>query len=132
LRTLFGRGSAKNGGGAASRSLTAAAANLSRRRFIGLAENAGLLSPDHFCGIGWTGTVESGRLLRMIDRLGEGTTELMCHPGFYDDALDRKATRLKSERQAELDALTAPEVARKIRERGVQLISFRELVNSDA
>jgi hopanoid biosynthesis associated protein HpnK len=132
LRTLFGRGSAKNGGGAVSRSLTAAAANLSRRRFIGLAENAGLLSPDHFCGIGWTGTVESGRLLRMIDRLGEGTTELMCHPGFYDDALDRKATRLKSERQAELDALTAPEVARKIRERGVQLISFRELVNSDA
>jgi hopanoid biosynthesis associated protein HpnK len=132
MRTLFDTGSGGKGNGALGRSLTASAAKLGRRRFTGLARSAGLRTPDHFCGIGWTGALESGRLVRLIGHLQEGTTELMCHPGLHDDDLDRKPTRLKAERQAELEALTAPEVAREIAQRGVRLISFRELAESDA
>lgn len=132
LRTLFGRGPAREGCGAMGRSLTAAAANFGRRQFAGLVESAGLRSPDHFCGIGWTGTIEIGRLLRMLDHLPDGTTELMCHPGLHDEALDLKPTRLKRQRQAELDALIAPEALREVRRHGIQLISFRELANSHA
>ena len=132
LRTLFGRGPAKNGGGAMGRSLTAVAANLGRRRFAGLARRAGLRTPEHFCGIGWTGTLEPERVMQLIGRLEEGTTELMCHPGIYDEALERKPTRLKGERQLELEALIAPEVAGAISQSGVQLISFRELAESHA
>lgn len=132
LRTLFGDGKGKRGPSAMGRSLTAAAANLGRRRFDGLAEKAGLRSPDHFCGIGWTGTFESGRLLRLIGHLEEGTTELMCHPGLHDGELDRKPTRLKAERQAEMDALIAPGVASALTRHCIQLISFRELAESDA
>ncbi|HVB98661.1 MAG TPA: hopanoid biosynthesis-associated protein HpnK [Candidatus Dormibacteraeota bacterium] len=132
MRTLFSGPSDQGKDAPISRSLTAAAANLGRRRFGALAKKAGLRSPDHFCGIGWTGSLEGERLLRMIDGLAEGTTELMCHPGVHDEILDQKQTRLKAERQVELEALTTPEVRRAIRDRNVRLISFRELGESDA
>lgn len=132
LRTLFSRPSGKGKDISLGRSLTAVAANAGRRRFDGLAKKTGLRSPDYFCGVGWTGSLESERLLRMIGHLAEGTTELMCHPGVHDETLDRKSTRLKAQRQAELEALTAPEVVRAIRDQKVRLISFRELAESDA
>jgi predicted glycoside hydrolase/deacetylase ChbG (UPF0249 family) len=70
--------------------------------------------------------------LRLLDRLPEGTTELMCHPGYQDAELDGKATRLKRERQRELAALTAPEVSSAVKQRGIRLISYRELAEADA
>lgn len=132
LRTLFSCGPAKNGRGAMGRSLMAIAANLGRQRFAGFARQAGLRAPKHFCGIGWTGALEAELVLQMIGHLEEGTTELMCHPGVYDQSLERKPTRLKAQRQLELDALVAPEVVRAVGESGVQLISFRELTKSHA
>ena len=53
---------------------------------------------------GW-GRHDPADLLRLVERLPEGTTELMCHPGYRDAELDGKATRLKEERQRELEAL---------------------------
>ncbi len=132
MRTLFSGPSGKKKDASISRSLTAAAAKLGRGRFAGLVKKAGLRTPDHFCGIGWTGSLETERLLHMIDALAEGTTELMCHPGVHDETLDRKRTRLKASRQVELEALTAPEVAGAVRKRNIQLISFRQLGGSDA
>lgn len=132
LRTLFSRGPMKNGRGAMGRSIVAVASKLGRPRFADFARQAKLRAPKHFCGIGWTGTLETRRVLDMIGHLEEGTTELMCHPGIYDEALERKRTRLKAQRQSELDALIAPEVIRAARECGVQLISFRELAEPHA
>jgi hopanoid biosynthesis associated protein HpnK len=133
LRTLFD-GGRENGRerGEMARSLTAAAASAGRRRFRRLARSGGLRTPDHFRGIRWTGSLNASDLLGLVERLPEGTTELMCHPGYRDAELDGKATRLKGERQRELDALTAPEVASAVKERGIRLISYRELMEADA
>ncbi|HVB34014.1 MAG TPA: ChbG/HpnK family deacetylase [Patescibacteria group bacterium] len=133
LRTLLGRGP-RHGRKPAQlgRSVAAAAARAGRARFESLAQAGHLRSPDHFCGIRWTGALGSAEVLNLIDRLEEGTTELMCHPGLHDEILDRMPTRLKGERQAELEAITAPEVVRAVQNRDVRLISFRELGESDA
>jgi predicted glycoside hydrolase/deacetylase ChbG (UPF0249 family) len=68
----------------------------------------------------------------VLEILPDGCAELMCHPGIYDADLERAATRLKGERQRELEALIAPEVARAVKERGIRLITFRELTQADA
>ncbi|HEV2387450.1 MAG TPA: hopanoid biosynthesis-associated protein HpnK [Candidatus Acidoferrales bacterium] len=129
LRTLLGRGGAKSGRarGQFPRSLAAATAGIGHGRFRRLAAARGLRTPDYFCGIRWTGSLSPAALLRILERLPEGTTEMMCHPGLHDDDLERARTRLKRERQQELEALTAPEVVRAASERGILLISYREL-----
>jgi hopanoid biosynthesis associated protein HpnK len=130
LRTLLGGEGRERG--QLGRSVTAAAAGVGRGRFRLLAANGGLRSPDHFRGIRWTGTLSAADVVRMIDDLSEGTTELMCHPGLHDDDLERKATRLKGARQRELEALTAPQVLEAVARRGIQLINFRELAETHA
>ncbi|MDE3137895.1 MAG: ChbG/HpnK family deacetylase [Acidobacteriota bacterium] len=132
LRTLFGGGRDGSERGEMGRSITAAAAGAGRRKFRRLAQTGGLRTPDHFCGIRWTGSLNATDLLRLAERLPDGTTELMCHPGYRDAELDAKATRLKGARQRELEALTAPEVASAVEEQGIRLISYRELVKEDA
>jgi hopanoid biosynthesis associated protein HpnK len=132
LRTLFGGGREGRGErGEMGRSITAAAAGAGRGRFRRVAQAKGLRTPDHFCGIRWTGSLGAEDVVRLVERLPEGTTELMCHPGYRDAELDGKATRLKGERQRELEALRAPEVARVVQERGIRLISYRELAEAD-
>ena len=132
LRTLFAGGRERRSErGEMGRSITAAAAGAGRRQFRRVAQAGGLRTPDHFRGIRWTGTLGTGDLLRLVDRLPEGTTELMCHPGYQDEELERKATRLKGERQRELEALTAPEVAEAVKRHGIRLISYRELAEAD-
>lgn len=130
-RTLFALGPPRDRGKLA-RSLAAVAARVGRRRFRVLAHSGGLRTPDHFLGIGWTGSLSAARLLHAIERLPQGTTELMCHPGVHDDELDRQPTRLKAQRQRELEALTDPAVAQAIRRAGIQLISFRDLAEAHA
>jgi predicted glycoside hydrolase/deacetylase ChbG (UPF0249 family) len=51
----------------------------------------------------------------------------MCHPGIYGEGLEQARTRLKQQRQRELDALIDSSLRRAIDELGVKLISYREL-----
>jgi hopanoid biosynthesis associated protein HpnK len=133
LRTLFGRGASDGGHrGQLARSVTAAAARMGGGQFRRLTDTGGLRTPDHFCGIRWTGSLAAGDVLKLLERLPEGTTELMCHPGIHDVELERAATRLKRERQNELEALTDAEVVRAVERYGIQLISYRELAEADA
>lgn len=88
----------------------------------------GLKTPDRFYGVGVTGMLHSAAIRSMIESLGEGTTELMCHPGAYDDDLARARTRLKRERERELEALCDPSLKRLAKEKGIELISYREML----
>ena len=88
---------------------------------------AGVRFTDNFLGWLDTGRLNRQSLARLLDRLQPGTTELMCHPGLCDSELQAAPTRLKRERQIELEALTAPEIRALLHERGVELRSFREL-----
>jgi chitin disaccharide deacetylase len=83
----------------------------------------GLGSPEHFLGDAgnepyWTVT----RLLTTIQALQRGVTELMCHPGYFDEAI--AYSRYGPQRDVERQALCAPEVAAVLRERAVELVTY--------
>ena len=97
------------------------------RRFGPVLERNGCRSTDHFAGFQITGRFHSGDLARLFEHLPEGTTELMCHPGFCTGELRSAPTRLKESRRMELDALTAPETRRALERSGIRLVSYRDL-----
>lgn len=104
-----------------------AAVSVRARAFRRLAREHAFNTPDFFCGVRLTGLLDAEAIRSVIESLKEGTTELMCHPGVYGEDLERARTRLKQERQRELDALTDPRVRRAIDDTGAKLISYREL-----
>jgi predicted glycoside hydrolase/deacetylase ChbG (UPF0249 family) len=93
-------------------------------QFNRLARAHGLKTPDRFLGVGMTGMLDRAAIRSMMESLSEGATELMCHPGVCDDDLDRAPTRLKREREQELEALSDPGLKRFAAEKGIELISF--------
>lgn len=101
-------------------------------RFRRLAKANKLRTPDYFCGVSLTGLLDSAAIIAILQSLKEGTTELACHPGIYDDDLERAPTRLKREREVELQALVDPSVRSCLQEHGVTLISYQELARCNA
>ena len=89
-----------------------------------LAERAGISSTDHFCGIAQTGALTKEGVIRLLHSLPEGTTELMCHPGYVDAALRQTATRLQESRERELQILTDPEIRNIVASQGIRLIDY--------
>lgn len=86
---------------------------------------AGIRAPDHFVGEAggeayWTET----RFLETVTRLAEGTTELMCHPG-YPPRETRTSYGLQ--RAVELATLTSATARRALERAGVALGSFADL-----
>ena len=67
-------------------------------------------------------TITPERLLDLLSRLRPGLTELSCHPGEAGDPL------YDEERSMELRALTDARVRAAVRERGIALRSFIDLV----
>jgi predicted glycoside hydrolase/deacetylase ChbG (UPF0249 family) len=80
---------------------------------------------DHFAGLDLTGKMTRASLGRTLERLREGLTELMCHPGYNDADLTASPTRLTASRAAEIDALTAPEIRELLAAKGVALVNYR-------
>jgi chitin disaccharide deacetylase len=99
----------------------------SRSHFRRYARATQLRTPDHFFGFAVTGQLARDGVLRILRQMPEGTSELMCHPGINDADLEAQPTRLKKERETELAALTDADVKKEIAERGIHLISYREL-----
>jgi hopanoid biosynthesis associated protein HpnK len=87
----------------------------------------GLLFPAHFYGLSQTGVLHTQSILDILGRLSDGVSELMCHPGYLDTDLVRAGTRLLAQREVEIRALTAPPVRKLVADRGIQLISYRQL-----
>lgn len=88
------------------------------------AERAGIATADYFCGIAQTGEMTRDGVLRLLAILPEGTTELMCHPGYADVELAKSATRLQNSRKRELDILTDTEVRNLVASQGIRLIDY--------
>ncbi|HKW79106.1 MAG TPA: ChbG/HpnK family deacetylase, partial [Candidatus Limnocylindria bacterium] len=85
----------------------------------------GLRTPDHFVRDFYgTEAVTAAALLGIFDRIGNGTSELMCHPAEVDEAL--LTSSYARERPAELATLTSPEVIVAARDR-FDLITFAQL-----
>jgi len=88
------------------------------------AERAGIATADYFCGIAQTGELTREGVLRLMEILPEGTTELMCHPGYADAELANSATRLQASRQAELEILTDTGIRNLVASQGIRLIDY--------
>jgi len=85
-----------------------------------------LRTTDHFTGFQATGTLDAAGLIDALERLPEGLTELMCHPGKLGPELRAASTRLKESREIERAALTSPEARHAIERRGIQLVNYRD------
>jgi predicted glycoside hydrolase/deacetylase ChbG (UPF0249 family) len=88
------------------------------------AERAGIAAADYFCGIAQTGELTREGVVRLLEILPEGTTELMCHPGYVDADLAKSGTRLQGSRQAEVDILTNAEIRNLVASQGIRLIDY--------
>ena len=96
------------------------------RRMLAL----GLRFPDFFTGILLTGRLTRETLAATFAHLPSGLTELMCHPGYVDDALLQSPTRLKPQREAEREAVADPSWRARLRDSGIVLTSFAALSRS--
>ena len=94
------------------------------------AERAGMSTADYFCGIAQTGELTKEGVARLLRNLPEGTTELMCHPGYADDALRKTATRLQASRQKEVEILTDTEIRNLVASQGIRLIDCAFLAST--
>ena len=87
---------------------------------------AGVRTPDVFVDRFYAKGVSVATLEEILDQLAEGTSELMCHPGFADRELEESST-YSQEREREIEALCDPGLRGRLRERGIALVDFAAL-----
>ena len=91
------------------------------------AERAGVSTADYFCGIAQTGELTKEGVARLLRSLPEGTTELMCHPGYADAALEHTSTRLQGSREKEVRILTDKDIRNLVASQGIRLIDYQSV-----
>jgi predicted glycoside hydrolase/deacetylase ChbG (UPF0249 family) len=96
-------------------------------QFVRLARHYGVRTTTGSVGIVATGALDRHVLSEMLGRIGEGTWELVCHPGYNDADLSAVRTKLRESREVEREALTDRSVFDRLQSNGIELISFREL-----
>jgi len=111
-------------------SLVSRAVSLMAGNFRMKLARAGLLTPTHFFGISRTGFLDADGIRQILENLPEGASELMCHPGYLDVDLERSGTRLLTEREVEIQGLTAASVRNLVESTGIQLLNYGEFVES--
>ena len=88
---------------------------------------AGMFTPQGTLGIVVTGVMDERLLTAIIERIPEGTWELVCHPGYDDQDLAQVNTRLRASRVRELELLKSPFIRQQLEKQGIELISYRDL-----
>ena len=91
-------------------------------------QREGFVTPDGTLGIEVTGTLNERLFAAIATGVPEGTWEFVCHPGYNDPDLQSAKTRLRESREVELDVLTSPRAREILARQGVELISYRDLV----
>ncbi len=91
---------------------------------------AGVMTSDAFVGDAsarpaWT----EARLLEALQRIEDGTTELMVHPGYRPSHVQ---TSFGVEREVELEALVSPRVRALVESAGLHLSSYADAVRRPA
>jgi len=124
LRSALSAGASQNTRVVLKQGMQARGLKLLVRDARGLADREGVATSDYFCGIAQTGQWTREGMEEFLEKLPEGTTELMCHPGYVDEELRRSATRLQESRKTELDILTDPQVRKIVAKRGIRLINY--------
>lgn len=98
------------------------------KRIERMVRESGIYAADNFLGHLDSGNLSEDLLIRLLDNLREGTTELVCHPGYLSSQVtDRYAFHLNCE--GELSALTSRRVKRIIEDRGIKLVTYGEILS---
>lgn len=93
--------------------------------FRRLCRSHGVTTPEHFL---IAGPRQRPRFLELMRAARHGSSELMCHPGYYDGEFQNaEDDAMKRERETELEILTSPEIRKEIERQRIKLISFRDL-----
>jgi len=124
LRTALAAGREQNAGIVMRQGVQARGLKLLARDAREMAERAGIATADYFCGIAQTGELTRQGVERLLRALPEGTTELMVHPGYLDDALKKSPTRLRESREEELRILTDTGIRNLVASEGIRLIDY--------
>jgi predicted glycoside hydrolase/deacetylase ChbG (UPF0249 family) len=85
----------------------------------------GVPSPEHLVTRFFAGRARLPTLLSILDSLPDGTTELMCHPGWLDAVL-LSGSGYAREREVELHALTSSRPIQMTARRGVLRSTYRQ------
>jgi chitin disaccharide deacetylase len=97
------------------------------RAFTRLTTEHGMMTADGSMGLLATGVLDESVLRSLLQAMPSGTWELVCHPGYSDQALDQARTRLRASREVERSALLAviPDATKK--DSGLALIDFHQV-----
>jgi predicted glycoside hydrolase/deacetylase ChbG (UPF0249 family) len=96
-----------------------------RPYFLRAVKQANMHTTDGSIGVLATGTLDAETIQRLLSAMPAGTWELVCHPGYQDDALAGIQTRLRASRETERTALE--QVFRPENNSIAQLIDFNAL-----
>ena len=128
LRAALASGSKHRAGVVMKQGVQARGLKLLARDARKQAARMGIATADYFCGIAQTGELTLEGVERLLKELPEGTTELICHPGYADEALQKTATRLQASRQKELDILTDTRIRKLVASQGIRLIDYGSVI----
>lgn len=103
--------------------IPARASSESARRRL---RSRGVRTPDHFFDSFYGEGATVRHLVDLLGSLQEGTSELMCHPGFPDENLLRDS-RYALERGLEVAALCDPSIRAVLKREGIELVPFSAL-----
>jgi predicted glycoside hydrolase/deacetylase ChbG (UPF0249 family) len=124
LRSALSAGENRRGGKIMKQGVQARGLKLLARDAHEQAERLGIATADYFCGIAQTGELTRDGTASLLRGLPEGTTELMCHPGYVDEDLQHSDTRLQESRRLEVEILTDKGIRNLVAEQGIRLIDY--------
>jgi hypothetical protein len=88
---------------------------------------AGMLVNDHILGLLWSGAMTEGRVLGLLAHLPAGLTEMYFHPA--NVRTDKLKSLMPDYRQIEeLQALTSQAVRQVVKDGGIRLATFGQMV----
>ncbi len=90
------------------------------------AHNKNFSTPEHFTGIVAGESVSENFLVKLLDDLQDGTTEVMLHPG-TDNKILQDFCRWEHNFEEELTAVTSPRILSLLAEKNISAINFSEL-----
>ena len=91
-----------------------------------LAHKKNFITPEHFAGIVAGESVSENFLVKLIENMREGTTEVMLHPG-TDNKILRDFCQWEHDFEEELAAVTSPKVLNLLAEKNISAINFSDL-----
>ncbi|MCC7117081.1 MAG: ChbG/HpnK family deacetylase [Anaerolineales bacterium] len=86
-------------------------------------------SPNGFFANFYGATATRAELLHIFETLPDGVFEIMCHPGYVDEALPRVSSYVYA-RETELKILSAAEIRAAISANQIELINFSKLTQT--